>query len=132
MAATATANPARTRTPAPQHRIAPAQAATSTATLKPLMASTWLIPAARNSAAGRESPGNLIPVVMALTKARLSGVDQSGIDRASAPLAAARALASVLVTKADRSCDTRFDDVTDTEPGLSRGRMPGLRNGSTG
>jgi hypothetical protein len=69
---------------------------------------------------------------MALTKARLSGVDQSGIDRASAPLAAARALVSVRETKADRSCDTRFDDVTDTDPGLSRGRMPGLRNGSVG
>ena len=132
MAATATATPARIRTPAPQHRIAPAQAATSTATLKPLMASTWLIPAARNSAAGRESPGSLIPVVMALTNARLSGVDHSGMARANAPLAAARAPARLPEMKADGSSVTRFDDVTDTDPGLSRGRMPGLRNGSTG
>jgi hypothetical protein len=69
---------------------------------------------------------------MALTNARLSGVDHSGIERASAPLAAARAPASASETDADGSFVTRVDDVTDTDPGLSRGRMPGLSNGSTG
>ena len=132
IAATATATTARRRTPAPPRRIAPAHAATSTATLNPLMARTWLIPAARNSAAGRESPGNLMPVVMALTNARLSGVDHSGIERASAPLAAVRAPANALAATPAGSSTTRFDDVTDSDPGLSRGRMPGLRSGSVG
>jgi hypothetical protein len=95
------------------------------------MASTWLIPAARNSADGRESPGSLIPVVMALTSARLSGVDHSGIDRARAPLATARALDISPEMNVAGSSVTRVDDVTDTDPGLSLGRMPGLSNGST-
>ena len=56
----------------------------STATLNPLMASTWLIPAARNSADGRERPGSRTPVVMAATNARLSGDAHSGIALESA------------------------------------------------
>ena len=54
---------------APAVRATVATTATSTATLNPLIASTWLMPAARKSEAGRESPGSRTPVVMAETSA---------------------------------------------------------------
>ena len=113
--------------PACAARSTSAAAPTSTATLKPLIASTWLMPAARKSIAGRERPGRRTPVVIARTSARVSSPAHAGMLRAMASLQPTL-IATIGAchhggdpcTRTIRECGTAMD------PPASRGRSPGF------
>ena len=89
-AATPIAASARMVADAPATRPTDATTVTSTATLKPLIASTWLMPAARKSEAGRDRPGRRMPVVIAETRAWSESRAHAGIERAMPSAAADR------------------------------------------
>ncbi len=104
-----------------------AAAPTRTATLNPLIASTWLMPAARKSDAGRDRPGRRTPVVMARTSARVSSSAHAGMLRAMAWLQPSRRAAIGACHAGCRSCTRTIRECgTAIDPPGPRGRSPGL------
>jgi len=124
-AATAIETNARPRNPARMPRAAIDAADTSTATLNPLIASTWLMPAIRKSAAGSSSPCNRTPVVIATASATVGAGVPVGIDSTSTPLATDR---SDRTTPEPGSASIRVisrDDSTSSVARLRDGPEPG-------
>lgn len=104
-------------------------AATSTPTLKPLIASTWLIPASRKDAAWGESPGSRTPVVIADTSARTPSSAHAGMPRRSARFADCLSDSSHRAGPAGvRSSTSEADGTSSTAVG-SLARVPGLSGG---
>lgn len=125
-AATPSATQERPEDRSPAARAAIAAAATSTATLKPLIASTWLMPASRKSRACGARPGRRVPTVMAATNARSPSVAHPGMDRASAACTAARSATMRSPGHPSSHGRTSVADGTSTVTVGSRARVPGL------
>ena len=103
-----------------------AAAATSTPTLKPLIASTWLIPASRNAAACAESPGSRTPVVIAETSARTPPSAHPGMPSRRARFAAPRTASSHRPGPEGVRSSTSAADGTSSAAVGSLARDPGL------
>lgn len=124
--AVTTATSARIEAGAPISAATATEPATSTATLNPLIASTWLMPAARKSAACGARPGSRTPVVIAETSARSPSVACAGIDSESQSFAVRRALRIHASTGPSSSGCTSFADVTSITAEGSRAGIPGF------
>ena len=128
--ATATAMQDRHVDRRPTAREAATAAATRTATLKPLIASTWLIPAARKSAAWRPRPGRRVPTVIAATSARSPSVAHPGIESPSPRCNAPRVRTNHAPGQDAPTSATRCAEGTSMTTVGSRALQPGFSRGS--